>query len=350
MKEKKSFHVQQATVDDLEQIVLFNQEMYPLRSHTLDFFKYRFLNEKTIGSLSDVVIAKHNDEIIGQRMALKNFIAYNETVYESSWVNDMIVSPGFRGMGVANGVVKKLTEIYPSFSSLNTVEQSIQMYEKIGSVRLKKLNLYFKPLNLFVFVSFLSKLIKKKEFCNNQENPSVIYPEKIGSFIRIKDIREINHPKNNWNKDWVESLRTQQYIDWRFFFKPNVYGFYQLENSTQNNEDNKSYFVIRTILWKEIKCLMMTDARYKIGSNEDILIKKAVSKIAKQNKMDAVLWGTTIPITQKNLKKAGFIKYSELPMTSNLKISDKPLNFVAHFADSDLDFNYSNTPFVYGEI
>lgn len=338
--------ISQAQIEDFEELILFNKEMYPDRHHTAEFFKYRYLNEKTPGKLSDVVIAKWDDQIIGQRMVLQNKVALNEKIYDCNWVNDMIVKPEFRGKGVANGLVKKLTEIYPSFSSLNTVEQSIKMYEKIGSKRINKLKLYIKPLNFLSFSSFLTKLMLKKETAKQSQLPKIDYPGLSNEFSRIHNSSEIVNQNYNWNNDWIESLRTQDVIDWRFFYKPDVYGFYQLNHPTK--QKNPAYFIVRPIFWKGMNCLMMVDARYNIGSGDDLLIAKATKKIAKKNRFDAILWGTTIPSTQKKLAKFRYIKYAELPMTCNLKISDQPLQFVAHFADSDLDFNYSNTPFVYG--
>lgn len=345
MKERISYEVREANSSDIEDILKFTQENFPLRSNQREFLTYRFLESDSPSKLTNVIIAKDGEKIIGHRVAQKQILAFNEKLYEAYWGNDMIVDMDYRGLGVGKKIVLKMMENHENLLSVNTGSLNLAMHLKMGYHHLDSLKLFFKPMKIGVFINFVSKVLLKKEFKTDRKIVKSRFPENIDQFKLVRDITEIDNENYNWNSDCLEGIRTQQYIKWRFFYKPDVYFFYQTVD--KNVQENNSYFVLRRIIWKGMNCLLMVDARYKRGTGEDKLIKKAVMKIAKDNKFEGVLWGTSIQQTQALLKKSGFIKYAEMPPISNLDLEKAPGNLILHFADSDLDFNYSNTPFVY---
>lgn len=345
MKERLKYEVREAGIKDIEDIVKFTQQNFPLRSNQREFFDYRFLDENSPCKLSNVIIAKHKDEIIGHRVAQKHEMIFNEKVYEAYWGTDLIVNENYRGVGVGKNIVLKMMEKHPTLFLLNIGSQNLAMHLRIGYKHFTALQLYFKPLKFRVFLSFILKILFKQKIKGERKNTNPEFPVSCGKFKLLENSDEIHNQNYNWNRNYLEGIRTKEYIKWRFFYKPQIYFFYQLDND--DLDKNKSYFVLRTILWKGMNCLLMADARYKIGSEEDKLIKQAVLKIAKENKFDGILWGTSIQQTQSLLKRSAFIKYSNMPVISSIDLKNISSDLVTHFADSDLDFNYSNSPFVY---
>lgn len=327
--ENSNIIVRQAEESDLEALIEFNKIAYPTRKGIEEFVKYRFKYTPDLVYF----IALKNDVIIGQRMMFLQKTIYKDNISKVYWAADLVVREEFRGLGIGKKIFNSMdTNGFYAFST-NIADVTKGFYEEKGFKEFGKFNFYFKPLNILAFSKSLWKMLRKQEM-NNHIQLEIKVPEDVYGFSRKKTAAEFI--KSNPPLDFSEKLQTykdEAYYQWRYFYKENRYFCYASKSS---------FFIFRTIFWKEMKCLVIVDFEGDLNK-----IYKSIKKIAKDNQFSGLIWATTEPKTKKFLNKKFFINYFSTPVMSNYKDEGNiaPISF--KFSDGDLDFNYSNTPFVY---
>lgn len=324
---KQNIQIRRATESDSDALAAFNELAFPTRTGHKEFIEFR----RDYGSIFYLVL--DGEKIIGSRVMFKQKMSYNQKVYDIVWSTDTFIDEEYRGLGLGKDLFKKMVSESSNCFTINTGERATGIYLKNGFREVGLFNYYFKPLNWLNFFNSSSKMIRKVEF-NKVKMDSTELPQQVDSFEKIEDIEEfmLRIPTPNY-QDKLQTFKDKTYFEWRYFYKKNVYSVYV-------NSDN--YFIFRTIFWKGMKCFILVDFTGDLN-----LVYKALKKMANRNRISGILWASSDVAIKKNLKKNGFINYHKTPIISNIELENPNLKIAFQFSDSDLDYNYSNTPFVY---
>lgn len=338
-----NMNIRIADKSDIEELLKFNQMAFPNRTFTKEFIEYRMEVDENQQERALFYIAEYKGKIIGQRVMLREDWLFNEQKHQAYWGTDFFVHPNFQGKGLGKKIINHIQNELPLLFSTNTGKITKSIYKKLDYQVVGYLNLYFKPLRLLPFMSLITRVIIKKEQKTQERFNSTDFPRNVKKFKR-KTWENINHDLESIEKatNLLLGTREPSYMKWRYFYKNNPYKFYQ-------HNQNSAYFIARTICWKGVNCLMIVDMRYAIEDKKTMKeLLSATNQLAKELNSDAILTSSSIDSMKKMLKKNLYLNYSSNQIITNFQADANDLKVMMHFSDSDLDFNYSNTPFVYG--
>lgn len=297
-----------AEVKDYHKLLAFNLLHFPLIASVKEFIDYKI----AIYGYDSI----DEEKLIAQRYALLNAYCLNENIQHNSRGTDFFVDPECQGKGIGN---------------------NIKIHSKMGYHQITNLHLLFRPLSFFNVG--LSILFKRKS--TYKEN--VTFPAEIFEFTKIESPNQLQSNTFNWQVNRLETLRSLDFIERRFFYKPNVYQVY----SRTGDLSNSDYFVIRPITWKNLNCIMIVEIKLK---DEEKDLSSLLQQIIRFSKtiFQGILVANSLQKNQQIHNSKGFITYKKMGVISNINLEENT-EVAIQFSDSDLDFNYSNTPFVYGE-
>lgn len=335
--------IRKAVPSDFDQLVKFNQKAFPNRKFTQEFIQYRLEKDESQQPRAVFYVAEIEGEIVAQRVMLREDWLLNGKKYEAYWGTDFFVNPQFQGRGIGKKIIHEIQRDLPILSTTNTGAINLKMHKNLNYNHAGQLNLYFKPLRMIpVARAVLNRVlnIKKKSVSKLKvfSFPNLLNEFELKSYVQYnRDMVKFEHIPN-----LMMGQRDEAYMKWRYFYQDGAYQFYQ-------NVNGSNYFIGRSIVWKGMNCLMIVDLRY--DAQDVSVIKnslKAINALGKKMNFDGILMSSSLVSMQRQLKNNKFFNYSKNQITTNFPI-EKDIEIMVHFSDSDLDFNYSNSPFVYGK-
>ena len=332
---------------DIEALIDFNIRTYEDRDRIDESFRYRYLNTPYKESFRDEsLIALNNDnKIIGQALLLPARLSYKGKEYQIYWGMDYFVEESYRGLsGVM--LVKKTIEHENHFGvGLTKVSLGVHLAagEKIAGYLRKFMKFRFSAVVLpFLYLNFKGDIRSRK------------FPEKIlmkkGRFERVYSPDEIVSKKGYWNHDLIEFNRSREFMEWRFFHYEDKYKVYKYIPPQDENQDQPVYFVVRPVVWRNVKCLLLVDHRYPDERRDFFdLILKAAKKLTRKTGRAATITGCSLPSYYPILKKNWFLEFgtkmvvvSKFPLLGEVIEKQEDIMLIT-FADSDCDFYYGNS-------
>lgn len=335
--------IRKAVLEDIDQLVEFNQRAFPLRQFTREFIQYRFEKNEKQEPRAIFYIAEFNEEIVAQRVMLREDWWLNGNQHEAYWGTDFFVHPAFQGKGIGKKIINEIQKDLTILSTTNTGAINLKMHQNLNYYPIGQLNLYFKPLKIFSVFNAAFKMFFKQKIEKPSKVKFLSFPEKFNEFKK-RNLNEINFDflKFESTVDALMGQRDENYLKWRFFHQEGIYQFYQ-------NSHNSNYFIGRSIVWKGMNCLMIVDMRYDLKDTLSMRkMLKTINELANKMSFAGILISSSHIAMQKQLLKQMFFNYSKNQITTNFP-KNKDVEILVHFADSDLDYNYSNSLFVYGE-
>jgi len=144
-----------------------------------------------------------------------------------------------------------------------------------------------------------------------------------------------------YKKEGISFSRKHEYMKWRFP-KSKGYAIYLCNEELEN----PIYFVVKSLTWKNINALIVSDYSMCMDENQYLIIIDAIKKIAKKIKRKIILVGSSDGRMNRQLKKKHFYFLNRGPILSNIKfpvnkdlVESDEFSFIT-YADSDADFNY----------
>ncbi len=318
---------------DYHQLLAFNLLHFPLRESVKEFIDYKI----ALYGYDSIYLAFDEEKLIAQRFALLNAYCLNENIQHNSWGTDFFVDPEYQGKGIGNKIVNQMLQDHKVTSTTNTGGNNIKIHSKMGYQQITDLHLLFRPLS--VFYVGLTILFKRKS--TYKEN--ITFPVELYGFTKIESANQLQSNTFNWQVNRLETIRSLDFIDKRFFYKPNVYQVY----SRTGDLSNSDYFVIRPIIWKNLNCIMIVEIKLKDEEKDLSSLLKLIIRFSK-TVFQGILVANSLQKNQQIYNSKGFITYKKMGVISNISL-EEDTEVAIQFSDGDLDFNYSNTPFVYGE-
>ena len=329
---------------DLVSLIEFNTSVFSKRDRVEESIIYRFFKHPYIGKIENqIFIAEDsNKKMVGQILVLPSEFIVGGKTYPAFWGMDFFVNSENRHSLTGVILVNKLKEI-KYFFGLGLTDTSLAILTAFKYKIIGYMPKYIRINNIFSLLScFLS--FKSKPLRNYIFPDSIKINEK--EFVRVYDSQEIISKDGYWNKNLIEFTRSKDFIDWRYFYYPDKYIVYKFICDLNSKP---TFFVVRTILWKKLNCLLLVDYRFDTTDNKIFTqVLKATVKLAKRLKMSATIIGCSLPSHELSLRKKWFFKFGrsmeivtkfQAGNTSNNSQAD---NVFVTFADSDCDFYYGS--------
>ena len=322
---------------DFKLLVEYNKILFPGRGK--HWISNRFLKNplynKGKAEMFSVAFSNEN-KIIGQSLALPMQFYWNGNLIFGYWGEDWFVSQKNRTVApIGNALARSLP-----FNTFSCAHTDIAL----------KIRLILKDKNLgdlrrFIKIISWSNLFFDSVFgSSNNWGDTIDYPSNLTkNFLRITNENEIFSVKSAWNDEVLEFDRSTSFLKWRFFHSTFYnYGFYV------KREKNKIlYFVVRPLIWKNVRTLLVSDYRCNLRKSGEMLdILDAVKCLAKEIGASWILLGSSLSSIDNAVSSKGYQTIIQGPILAKTKIElpQKKINsrnaiFVT-FADFDADFNY----------
>ena len=314
--------------------------MYPKRDKVEESIYFRFFKNPLSDKHSESIIAVNGrDEIIGQYFLMPARFRYRDNEAIVHWGMDYIVEQKERRSLTGIILCREALKVKFHFGT-GVNETALPIHKRFGDEVIGYSNRYIKIINPFFIHNFLPTLFTHNLYLKFPE----VVDTKYSRFARVHEAGEIISNSGYWDKASFEFSRDVDFIRWRFFYYRNKHIVYKYVSGMEkdNSNTNTSYFIVRQILWRKIKCLLLVDYRFSsYGHFKEIL--KAVTNLARTQKMSAILTKCSLPSLMKILSRNYFIKFSGGVIISNYKKLNNncPIdndNILVTYGDSDADF------------
>lgn len=330
----------------LADISKFNNLCFPIRANHHDYDIFRFVNNPFIVERNDSIYSVTKDgEYVAQMLTMPAPLSLNEKQIPAYWGQDYFVLESHRGEGFGKGLAPLyLGKDY--YIAVGFSPKSAAIHQKMGAKKIGYLDYFEKwasPLHRIKF--YIERGLKKKA----KDEKSYAFPENIDNFRLIKNISDFKQSTLNWNTNTIETLRDPEYLQWRFFYKPNRYFLYQ-ENT---NKPNPAYFVAKPYFYKGVNWLKFVDYRFDIANlSEFENILKAGEKLCSQLNLYGIVISSSLKTSNKTLAENSFHQSGhEVVLTTypfkHEETDDAHNHFMISFADSDLDMHTNTGKFNY---
>lgn len=335
----------ESTPEYRETFIEFNKLIYAERetSETQAIFKWELQN--AVDKVPHL-LALNNDEIIGQIVLYPAKCFYQEKVDNCVFAYDYIVHPDYLNTGVGVKLLSKTIKDHIHFGiGVSDISKKLHQILKEKSIGNIYKFLFIKNPLAYVYAGLhtylkinLRKLSDKEKF---EDSIS------IDSFNAIKKDC-LPKTETGWNKDLIEFERNDDYGYLRFGSFKNKYFHYHIFDS---NKTLQGYFVVRREIWRGMRVLIVADYRMVANNNKVVeFICKATKKLTKRNKLDAVLFASSLQRLDEELLKQQFKKvglpsevFTNLTLESGWEEKARERNLImATAADSDFEFNLGN--------
>ncbi len=325
---------------DIPALIAFNRSMYPERDKLDESIYFRFFKNPLSYKNSESIIAVNGrGEIVGQYFLMPARFRYHDNEAIVHWGMDYIVEQKERRSLAGIILCREALKVKFHFG-LGVNETALSIHKRFGDEVIGNFNKYIKIINPFSIHNVLSTSF--------MYNLSYKFPEvvdtKYSRFERVHDAGEIISNSGYWEKTSLEFSRDVDFIAWRFFYYPNKYIVYKYVSGMEkeNSDISTSYFIVRPILWKKINCLLLVDYRFSSDGHFNEILK-AVTKLARTQKMSAILTGCSMPSLMKILSSNYFFRFSGVVIISNYKKLNNNCridndNILVTYGDSDADF------------
>ena len=333
----------------LADITAFNNLCFPIRGdhHLYDLYRFKenpFANRK----IDYIYCLTKENKYIGHIVTMPQPFTLNETFITAYWGQDYYILPEHRGYGMG----KKLTDYYlakPYYFGVKSSDHSTAIHLKMGARIIGYLDYYSRWQSVFHRLKFVAQRALR---ITPKRITSYRFPLEIGSFKRITTAAELQFKNLNWNENVLETVRNEQFMQWRFLYRPDRYFIYQ--NTTHGNR-NPSYFVVKPFFYKGVNWLKVVDYRFSNQNPEEFhQIISNVNKICKKLNLYGILFSSSQKITNDILEEKNFSQFNHEVILTTYPFefinAEKPHNhLIMSFADSDLDMHTNKGKFNYGE-
>lgn len=337
--------VVESAVHFRNRFIEFNTRLYANRLTSLQqaIFKWELQNfdYKYVHFL-----ALDDENIVGQIVLLPYKCFYNNQKFDCVFAYDYIVDPAYLNTGVGVKLLAKTLKSHIHFGmGVSNISKKLHLILKEKTIGNVYKYLYTKNLMALVFAG-----VKTYLKWNVRKLPSMLHwPQSFQSNGLIAKISETApYQQHAWNNDVIEFGRAKEFVDIRFNKFPSKYVYYQIFDQ---QEKLRGYFVCRVEIWRGMRVLIVSDYRFVIGDGDVLNCILFVSKkLMQQNKMDAILFGSSIQWIDETVQKNKFKKVgvpseilTNLSLDTNWeqKAAKRDLIFVTP-ADSDFEFNLGN--------
>lgn len=339
---------------DFSLLKKFNEEKFPVRADSFEeYYRYRFIDNPFCQYPNDTIYSViENGKYIAQMMTQPSPISFNEETIPAYWGQDYFVDSNYQGKGIG----KKLSSLFLAknyYISVGFTKTSSIVHKKGGCRCIGYLDYYEKWLSPLSKIRFLfHRLLQKKAKSPNTYS----FPKKINDWKRIDNVADFQIPNKNWNKDTVETLRDRKYLQWRFFYLPNRYFCYQLDNDSQDG--NQSYFVCKTYFYKGVNWLRIVDYRFnKQRPNDFAKIINTAERLAQDLNLFGILISSSMKISNDILEQHHYQNTAHKEVLTTYPFAHQPTedNDEMHnhlfitFADNDSDTHTNQGKFNYGK-
>jgi hypothetical protein len=332
---------------ELSKLIDFNEKVFNKRDKVEESILYRFfINPISDKQLNETLVAiDENDNLVGQILMMPAAFSFEKQKYKAFWGMDFFVNEASRNS--LGGVILANRAVAVNYHfGIGFTEPSLRLFLAFNEKIVGYMNKYIK---LNILFSVYRIIFKRKNIIFFDGLFPDIIKTQIGKFIRVYKADEIVTNTGFWNSDIIEFSRSNQFIHWRFFYYTDKYFVYKFIPDKPEHFCNSSYFVLRPIVWKGVKCILLVDYRFDINDrNMFSLIIKSAIKVSKKLKMAATIMGCSLPSYNFSLRKKCFIRFGgKVEIVTNFKFKNNNLEknrnrIMVTFGDSDCDFYYGN--------
>ncbi len=337
--------VVECDINHRDSFIVFNTQIYKDRLTALEqaHYKWSVINEVFNASH---FLALDDEKIVGQIVLLPYKCYYNNQKFDCVFAFDYIVDPAYLNTGVGVKLLAKTLKSHIHFGmGVSNISRKLHIIMKEKSIGKVHKYLYTKNLLALVFAG-----IKTYLKWNVRKLPSTLHwPKSFQSHGLIVKVSETApFQQFVWNNEIIEFGRDKDFVDIRFNKFPNKYVYYQIFNQL---EKLRGYFVCRVEIWRGMRVLIISDYRFVI-QDEDVLncILLVAKKLMQINRMDAILFGSSLKWIDETVQKNNFKKVgvpseilTNLTLDTNWKEKADKRDFIfATPADSDFEFNLGN--------
>ncbi|MDB2435950.1 hypothetical protein N9W65_03120 [Schleiferiaceae bacterium] len=286
-----------------EEFIAFNDIAFPERDNKqLIYFRYynvRINHSERIRE-ENIFILDPNGEILAQSLYHPASYYFKGETENIQWGFDLYVRQDKRkdslGLRLMEHIAAtKSTNIFAS----GVGEKALKVEKYFGYHVVGNLYKYYKIINPLYF---LSGLMLKEDLVSDKF-PSLVCG-KLGKYKKI-DISKISNLPQPYNTDLLEFGRDKHFLQWRFASGLFNYVTYSLDN--ERSELVENYFVVRTIKYKGVTCLVLVDYRCNIRNKNAIRnIISVVNIIAQKLLIPIVVTGSSLKKIDEVLCELGY--------------------------------------------
>lgn len=327
-----SLHIETTNGAELEQLILFNQSMYPNKvigaKDILDFWFSKSENENGIYLLED------DGSVHGQMLTSSMSYYYKGFKHDTVWLFDLIVDEALRADAWGIDVILASMDKHPASCSTGAGPEALKLHLKLGNKMLGEIRKYLGITNpLWLATSVFRGKVPVSTFPNEVK-------VKGHSFVKIdkQNLPELTSP---YNENLWEVARDKEFLQWRYFNNLHNYAFYK---DTQSND----YFVVRTIIQSHVTAMLLVDYRCVVSTPEAFeRIYAAVSKVMSKVHLGILITGSSLATIDLVLEAHHFKSMGRpRPVIGFQKVKDRKADIEARdfafvtLADSDGDINW----------
>ena len=280
-------------------------------------------------------------KIVGQYLLNPFEWSFRGKKHKGYWGIDYFVLEGESGVC---GAVLARTAIrnYRPYFTIGPSEISKMICLALGTRTVGSLKKFIWPRNPAIpLLIGISLIVKRRPFLIRQESNDDKFPVRLScNGVKFRRIEELDGWKEYHWKETIELSRSLQFLRWRFFNKYRKYYFYLTSNLAK-----PSYFVVRRCFWRGLIVLVIVDYRTAYRDYDSWqAILHAAKVLARLNRCDGVITGSSHEFFDKGLKRKSFIKVGrESLILTNCEIcfSDEVIEkreiIYATMADCDTD-------------
>ena len=328
-----------------ESFIQFNKVLYNERQTAAIQAGYKWTLQEHPESIRHLIALSH-DEIIGQIILYPVRCFYQSKINNCVFAYDYIVRPDYLNTGVGVKLLSKTIKSHIHFGiGVSDISKKLHLILKEKSIGDIYKFLFIKNAFSYVYAGVNTYLkITLRKLPGREKFDDSIHIEKLQA-VKKNGLPQV---VTAWNQDVIEFERSGQFDDLRFGSFANKYIHYHIYDSKKNLQ---GYFVLRREIWRGMRVLMVSDYRMAAKNEEVVDFICTASKILmKKNKMDAVLFGSSLQwldkkLIQHHFKKVGLPSeiFTNLMLEEGWEKRVRDRNIImATPADSDFEFNLGN--------
>lgn len=325
-----------------DSFINFNQTIYSNRITALQQATYKWEIQKK-DNYELHLLALDDQQVVGQIILIPVKCLYKDNTYPAVFAYDYIVHPDYLNTGVGVKLLSKTIKEHIHFGmGVSDISRKLHLVLKEKSVGAVYKFLFVRNPLAYFFAAFHSYF--KLNLRNNITK--IYWPDYIDTGIyKIESMQALPTKSKSWNKDIIEFARDEDFYAMRFKDFKSKYHYYHLLNSEKNVN---GYFTVRTDIWRGMRVLIVSDYRFTLNDSKvfEAMIF-GIKKLAKINKLDAVLFGSSLSKIDTHLMKHQFRKVgiaseilTNFPLDEGWdnKAAKRELIWATP-ADSDFEFN-----------
>lgn len=333
--------IEKVFFENKENFISFNSSIYSTRLSAIEQAQYKFNLSPQLS-----FVATDNNKVVGQIILYPASFFYLNNKENCVFAYDYIVHPEYLNTGIGVKLLSKTIKEYIHFGiGLSDISRKLHLVLKEKPVGNIHKYLFTKNLLTYFYAGFKTYL----KF-SVRKMPSKIFWQPSVEFNSFTGVKTNSLPSyiRPWNDDLIEFGRDKEFLELRFERFISKYAYYQIFDYQQKLH---GYFILRVELWRGMRVIIVSDYRVKKDNNKAFdLIIFVTKKLMKQNRLDAVLFGSSLKIIDdrliaNNFKKVGLPSeiFTNLPLESGWESKAVERNLIfATPADSDFEFNLGN--------